>query len=224
MGLLKDLTIAFKPVSNTLADTFNSGELIDTGEITRATGLPLNGVDDAESDPTGIDADILSFRSADGNDSGILELGLLPQSSNSWSLTDVDVLSGSYGADALTSVGIGPDISDAPIVSAHLLMNPEEPFAVEVLGVSVLDPLNNMGETDGLVPLAIANDLLSGGLGGGLGGDLLGGGLTDGLLGGGLTDGLLSGGLIPTGLGGGVLPTDIIPLGVLDGLLGGDLI
>lgn len=232
MGLLNDLTTSLQPVTNTLADTFNNGELIDVGEITRQTGLPLNGEDVAESDPTGVDVDLLSYRSADGHQSGLLELGVGPESSDSWTLTDIDVLSGSYGANALAALDIGPDITDEPVIYTTILMDPDKPFELEILGEPILDPLNDMGETDGLVPLAIVNNLLSGGLGGGLGGDLLGGGLTDGLLSGGLTggllsggltDGLLSGGMIPAGLGD-VLPTDALPLGILDGLLGGDLI
>ena len=214
MGLLSSLTSSLQSVSNTGTGIFNSGELIDTGEITRETGLPLNGSDNAESDPTGIDADVLSFRSADGNQSGLLELGLLPQAADSWTLTDVDLLSGSYGANGFVTADVGPDITDEPVINANILMTPENPFVLEVLGQPILDLLNDMGETDGLVPLAIVDNLLSGGLGGGLGGDLLGGGLTDGLL---------AGGLIPAGLGD-VLPTDALPVGILDGLLGGDLI
>ena len=206
MGLLKDLTNSLKPVSNTLADTFNSGEFIDTGEITQATGLPLNGTDSAESDPTGFDLDVLSFRSAEGTKSGVAEIGLLPQSSDSWTLTDLDVLSGSYGANGLITGDIGPDIGTEPILVAHVLMDAENPFKVEILGSPVLDPLNDLGDAGGLLPFAIADGLVPGGLGGGL-------------LSGGITDGLLSGGIIPAGLGD-VLPTDALPLGILDGLLG----
>ena len=223
MGLLKDLTTSLKPVSNTVADTFGSGELIDTGEITQQTGLPLNGVDNAEAQPVGADLDVLSFRSADGNTGGFLEIGLLPEASNGWSLSDLDVLSGSYGASHLLSADLGPDISSEPVIGASILGHEDQPFRLEILGVPVLDPLNEIGGDaggmDSLVPLAIANDLLSGGLGGGL----LSGGLGGGLLSGGLTDGLLSGGIIPAGLGD-VLPTDVIPLGLLDGLLGDGLI
>ena len=144
MGLLKDLTTSLQPVSNTLPDTFNSGEFIDTGEITRATGLPLNGVDNAEADPTGFDLDVLSFRSADGNQSGLAEVGLLPQASNGWSLTDIDILSGSYGAEALAALDIGPDITDEPVINAEILMTPDQPFTLDILGEPVLDPLNDI--------------------------------------------------------------------------------
>ena len=144
MGLLKDLTVALKPVSNTVADTFGSGELIDIGEITQQTGLPLNGVDNAESDPTGIDADILSFRSADGNTGGFAEVGLLPESSDGWSLSDIDVLSGSYGATHLLAFDLGPDISDEPVVGASILGHEEQPFRLEIMGVPILDPLNDV--------------------------------------------------------------------------------
>ena len=214
MGLLKGLTTSLKPVSNTVADTFGSGELIDTGEITQQTGLPLNGVDNAEAQPVGADLDVLSFRSADGNTGGFLEIGLLPEASNGWSLSDLDVLSGSYGASHLLSADLGPDISSEPVIGASILGHEDQPFRLDILGVPVLDPLNEIGGDaggmDSLVPLAIVNDLVSGGLGGGL-------------LSGGVTDGLLSGGIIPAGLGD-VLPTDVIPLGLLDGLLGDGLI
>ena len=144
MGLLKDLTTSLQPVSDTLGGTFNSGELIDTGEITQQTGLPLNGVDDAESDPTGIDADILSFRSADGNTGGFAEVGLLPESSDGWSLSDIDVLSGSYGATHLLAFDLGPDITGEPVIGASILGHEEQPFRLEVLGEPILDPLNDI--------------------------------------------------------------------------------
>ena len=144
MGILSDLTTSLQPVSDTGADTLSHGELADTGEITQSTRLPLNSTDVAESDPTGVDADVLSFRSTDGVQSGLVEVGLLPQASGSWSLTDVDILSGSYGADALAAVDIGPDIAGAPIVDAQILMTPEQPFSVEVLGEPILDPVSGI--------------------------------------------------------------------------------
>lgn len=144
MGLLKDLTTSLQTVSDTSAGTFDNGELIDTGEITQATGLPLNGSDSAESDPTAIDADVLSFRSADGNQSGLLELGVGPESSDGWSLTDVDILSGSYGANALAALDIGPDITGEPVVNAEILMTPDQPFTLEILGTPVLDQLSDV--------------------------------------------------------------------------------
>lgn len=202
MALLGNLTSLFQSVSNAGAGVVHSGELIDVGEITRETGLPLNGSDNAEADPTGIDADIFSFRSADGNQSGLLELGLLPQSSDSWTLTDIDLLSGSYGADGFVTMDLGPDITDEPVINANILMTPENPFVLEILGQPVLDPLNDIGSNDGLLPLAIVGDLLGGGVTNGLPLDL--GGVTD---------------IVPLdGIGG---LTDILPVDLAGDLLGG---
>ena len=190
MGLLKDLTTSLQPLSNTLADTFKGGELIDTGEILESTGLPLTGPDSAESDPTGLDIDLLLMNNQDQSKHSLVEVGVGPSGPGGWSLTDIDVLSGSYGAGGLTALDVGPDLGE--VVFASILQDPEHPLNVQLLGNEVLAPLNDLGAMDGLVPLAIVDSLGAGGV----------------------TDGL-----IPSGMGG-VLPTDILPLGLLDGLLG----